>query len=129
MKKRNGNRWTEARYRAFIRAVLRRGSTKWGVRYDVLNKAKRGKIVNKNTNRLAEHYECNKCHNLFPLKQVEVDHIIPIDEFSSWDETIERMFCEEDNLQVLCKECHKEKTLDERTTRRKNSKTVQRKQK
>lgn len=118
-KLRNGGRWTEAKFRSFIRALLRRGSTRWGVRYDVLNKAKRGKMINKNTNRLAEHYECNKCHNLFPLSQIEIDHIIPINNFSSWDETIERMFCEENNLQVLCKECHKEKTLDEGRIRRK----------
>lgn len=64
---------------------------------------------------MAEHYECNMCHNLFPLKQVEVDHIIPIMEKGiTWDEVIKKMFCEKDNLQVLCKSCHGKKTKQER---------------
>lgn len=93
---------------------------KWGPRYDVLNKAKRGKIINKYSGRLAEHYECNKCHNLFPLSKIEVDHIVPVikDERNTWDEVIDNMFCEEDNLQVLCKQCHKEKSFEETRLRK-----------
>ena len=120
MKVRNNGRWTEARFNSFIKGILRRGSTKWGVKYDVLNEAKRGKIKNKKTGRLAEHYECNECHKLFPLKEVAVDHVILIiqDEFTSWDDVIEKMFCEKDNLQVLCKSCHKRKSFEEGRIRR-----------
>lgn len=47
-----------------------------------------------------------------------VDHIDPIISpetgFVSWDETIERMFCEAENLQLLCHDCHTQKTNEER---------------
>ena len=43
MKIRNNGRWTEARFNSFIKGILRRGSTKWGVRYDVLTKQKEEK--------------------------------------------------------------------------------------
>jgi 5-methylcytosine-specific restriction endonuclease McrA len=53
-------------------------------------------------------------------KNVFVDHIEPIVNpetgFTSWDAVIERMFCEADNLQLLCKTCHDEKTKQERAT-------------
>ena len=48
------------------------------------------------------------------VKNVHVDHINPIVDpsvgFVSWDVLIERMFCEADNLQLLCNECHTNKT-------------------
>ena len=52
------------------------------------------------------------------VKNVYVDHIAPIVDptigWVSWDSTIERMFCEADNLQVLCKACHDKKTQEEK---------------
>jgi len=55
----------------------------------------------------------NKKNNVF------VDHIAPIIDpakgFVSWDETINNLFCEKENLQVLCKKCHDEKSKDERS--------------
>jgi len=43
-----------------------------------------------------------------------VDHIIPIIDpelgFLNWDDTIAKMFCEANGLQVLCKTCHDDKT-------------------
>lgn len=52
------------------------------------------------------------------MQNIFVDHIKPIIDpvvgFTTWDECIERMFCEADNLQVLCKTCHDEKSNEER---------------
>lgn len=57
------------------------------------------------------------------VKNVFVDHIIPVVDpvtgFLSWDEVVERMFCEKDGLQVLCKACHDKKTQDERDQKKK----------
>lgn len=54
------------------------------------------------------------------MQNIFVDHIAPIVDpevgFVSWDEFIERMYCEKDNLQLLCKACHDLKSSDERTT-------------
>ena len=113
--------WTSARIESFIKSILRSGSRRWPPKYEVLNEAKRGKIVNQESGRLAEHYECAHCHLLFPAKLVAVDHIapvVPLSGFISWDDVIARMFCGKDGLQVLCKTCHGIKTKQENAERR-----------
>lgn len=58
------------------------------------------------------------------INNAVVDHIVPVISpatgFRSWDIVIERMFCELDGFQVLCHECHKKKTADEREIKRNN---------
>ena len=58
-----------------------------------------------------------------PLK-VAVDHkvaLVPTDgTVLSWDQYLFRLFCGPEDLQVLCSECHKEKTRLENTERRNN---------
>jgi len=52
------------------------------------------------------------------VKNTFVDHIKPVVDpavgFTTWDDYIERMFCEADNLQVLCKACHDAKSEEEK---------------
>ena len=79
-----------------------------------MNEAKTEKKTNPKTGRLAQHYLCAKCNNEFTAKEVEVDHVEPIGREKSWDEFINGLFCEQDNLQVLCKPCHKKKTKEEK---------------
>lgn len=113
--------WTESKFQSFIKSTLRKGTTRWPPKYEVLNAAKRGKQVNTQTGRTAEHYECNLCHHSFPAKLVVVDHIdpvVPLTGFTSWDDVIRRMFCDAVGLQVLCKECHKIKTKEENAQRK-----------
>ena len=92
-------------------------SIKWPVKWVVLSDAYAGVRTNKSSGRPAKHYKCAQCGDVFPAKEVQVDHIqpvIPISGFVSWDETIKRMLCEKDGLQVLCKSCHHKKSLEER---------------
>lgn len=113
--------WTESKFQSFIKSTLRKGTTRWPPKYEVLNAAKRGKQVNLQTGRTAEHYECNMCHLLYPAKFVVVDHIapvVPITGFTSWDDVIRRMFCDAVGLQVLCKPCHSMKTKEENAQRK-----------
>lgn len=67
---------------------------------------------------MAKHYRCAECLKCCPAKDVQVDHINPVVDpeqgFVSWDDVINRMFCEKDNLQILCLECHKAKTQREK---------------
>lgn len=117
--------WTESKFQSFIKSILRSGSQRWPPKYKVLNDAKRGKQLNTTTGRIAEHYECSECGNLFPSKLVVVDHInpvVPTTGFISWDNVIYRMFCSGLGLQVLCKECHKVKTKQENEERKANNK-------
>ena len=125
MKKRNNGQWTESRYENFIKSALRRASVKWPPKYLTLNEAFVESRVNIKSGRVAKHYRCNSCKNLFPNKEVEVNHIVPvvpITGFDSWDGLIDRLFCEKDKLEVLCKPCHKILTKEENAKRREHSK-------
>ena len=118
IKTRCGGRWTEARYVSFVKSALRSASRKWAPTSDVLNEAYVGVMKNKKTGRMAKHYRCAYCEGLFPHKEVAVDHEPPIvspeEGFTTWDDFINRLFCEADGLQVLCKTCHDEKSNEEK---------------
>lgn len=113
-KTRNNGQWTEARYRSFVTSTLRSGSRRWPPKWATLAKAFVDKRKSKKSGRDAKHYRCAICEELFPSTQVQVDHIKPMGTTVTWDEFIEGLFCEADNLQVLCKPCHKIKTKKER---------------
>lgn len=117
MKKRtvyNDGQWTVGRFNSFVTSILRSGSRRWGPRYTTLANAKTSKKINTKSGRQAQHYLCAACQNEFTSKDVEVDHIKPIGFDKTWDEFIDGLFCEAENLQVLCKPCHKKKTTKER---------------
>lgn len=109
----NGN-WTTARFNSFVTSILRSGSRRWPPKYQVLNEAKTDKKTNEKSGRIAQHYRCAGCSSDFPAKDVQVDHISPIGYDKSWDDWIDGLFCERENLQVLCKPCHKIKTQQEK---------------
>lgn len=110
-----GGTWTKARYFSFIRSALRRASSKYPVKWQVLEKARRpfrGK-----DKRTKWEYQCNSCKHWFKTKDVQVDHIIPAGSLRDYEDLagfVERLFCEEDNLQVLCNTCHDVKTAKEK---------------
>ncbi len=122
-KKRNGGEWTEARFKSFVTSALRAASRRWPPKYKALKEAFAGKQVNAKTGKLAMHYKCAECKKLYVATDVQVDHIKPVVDpkkgFVSWDSFIDRMFCEIENLQVMCKPCHKIKTDQEKLERKK----------
>jgi len=109
--------WSEGRLKTFITSLLRAGFRKYPAKYETLNAAKRGKKVNPASGRMAEHYECNKCKKHFPLRDVQVDHILPVvcpkEGFQGWEVYISRLFCAAKNLQCLCTTCHNAKSKKE----------------
>lgn len=115
---RNGGSWTEARYRAFVVGALRSATRRYPPRNAALKNAFVEQRISKKSNRLAKHYRCAICRNLFTSTDIQIDHIEPVVDpkvgFVSWDVYISRMYCEVDNFQVLCKPCHKVKTKEER---------------
>lgn len=109
---------TEAEYRNFIKNQLRGSTRKWAPISECKKKARVG----------FGEYLCASCGQVVPptifdedkgkrVTNIFVDHIDPIIDpavgWVSWDSTVERMFCEADNLQCLCGACHKEKSLEE----------------
>lgn len=49
---------------------------------------------------------------LFPRKEVHVDHITPCGSMDDLNVFVGRHFCEEDGLQVLCEGCNYAKGAD-----------------
>jgi 5-methylcytosine-specific restriction endonuclease McrA len=122
-KKRNGGEWTDARFRSFVTSALRAASRRWPPKFKALKEAFIGRKTNKKTGKLAMHYKCAKCKKHFVATDVQVDHVLPVVDpkvgFVGWDSFIDRIFCEIENLQVLCKPCHKVKTEEEKAERKK----------
>lgn len=121
----NDGQWTQARFNSFIKSALRSASVRWPPRYQTLSEALVGTKTNVKTGRMAKHYKCNQCKGEFPSKEVEVNHIlpvIPVTGFTSWDSVIERMFCEKEGFEVVCKPCHKSITKQENEERKSNAK-------
>ncbi len=59
-------------------------------------------------------YLCAVCKEQFKIKEVQVDHINPVGSqpmsLEAIQQWVSNLFCSYNNLQVLCKLCHKQKT-------------------
>lgn len=115
-KTRNAGTMTESAFWSFIRSTLRQKSRWWKPIKACKEKARRPyRGINK---RQKFEYQCNSCKNWFPEKTINVDHIIPAGSLNCAQDLssfVEKLFCEEDNLQVLCESCHNFKTQQEKT--------------
>lgn len=107
---RAGGEWTESRYFQFIRSTLRRASLRWPPITQVLLASRR---PNESTNkRLKWEFQCAACSGWFPRKGVQVDHLIECGSLKCFDDLprfVETLYCEQDNLYVLCSYCHENK--------------------
>ena len=116
-KTRNAATMTESAFWGFIRSALRQKSRWWKPIAQAKTKAKRSyKGPNK---RQRFEYQCAECLAWFPDKKINVDHIIPAGTLRCANDLpgfVERLFCEVDNLQVLCTTCHDKKTQNEKQT-------------
>jgi 5-methylcytosine-specific restriction endonuclease McrA len=67
---------------------------------------------------LEKLYESKKISKDLLTGKINVDHRIPAGTLRCADDLpgfVERLFCEVDNLQVLCTTCHDRKTQNEKT--------------
>ena len=113
-KTRANNTWTASRYFSFIRSALRPAWSRYPVKHQFLKS--RQKPYSGSDKRTKFEYYCKECKQTFKGKDVPVDDINPAGSLLK-DEDLPRfvanLFCEVDNLQLLCKECHKKKTAEE----------------
>ncbi len=121
-KTRCSGQWTEARFSSFIKSGLRQNTRKWEPIQRCLKEARVSRGL----------YMCNGCKEEVPksvideekrkrVNNIHVDHIepvVPVTGWVSWDSCINNMFCEIDNLQVLCGACHKIVTAEENVQRK-----------
>ena len=111
-KTRCSNTLTESGFWGMIRSTLRQKSRWW---LPIAETKKEARRAYTGTNKRQKwEYQCKKCKKWFPEKEIEVDHIIEAGSLRNGDDVkdfIERLFCEKNGLQVLCKDgCHREKT-------------------
>lgn len=108
---------TEKQLKGWLVNKLRRISYQWPPRKVVLKKARvsRGK------------YRCAHCvdegtDTLYGPKEINVDHILCVVDpeigFVDWNTYISRLFCSEDNWQILCKHHHQVKSFLENALRK-----------
>ncbi len=78
-------------------------------------------------------YKCERCEELFKSDDINLDHIEavgPFKEAKDIEQFFFRIFCAESNWQILCHECHSDKTGEERADaaiKRKKSKATTKK--
>lgn len=114
VKTRAGGTWTEARYFGFIRSTLRQATMRYPVKQMVL-KANRRDNDGTFDKRTKFIYNCEMCKVEGQGKIMEVDHINPAGSLKCYADLpgfVERLFCEADNLRVICKKCHAKVTKE-----------------
>lgn len=108
------------RFFNWIMKGLRRLASSFPNKAEVLKAACVGKKRNTQTGRMAAHYICAECNDIYPKNMVQIDHIdpvVPVEGWRSWDDTVKRLFCTVDGLQVLCRNCHSIKSIGENAKR------------
>lgn len=118
VKPRNAGTMTESAFWGFIRSSLRQKSRFWKPITQCKMKSRRA--YKGPLKRQKFEYRCKECSQWFPDKKINVDHIIPAGTLKCAADLpgfVERLFCEIDNLQILCETCHNKKTQDEKSKR------------
>lgn len=124
IKTRNGGLWTEARFISFVKGTLRSASMRWGPKNETKKQARvaRGFYQCQGYNTDPHIVPASVRKGARRVNNVVVDHIKPIVDpstgFQGWDAFITGLFCEIGNLQVLCNECHTNKTNKEKEERK-----------
>ena len=62
-------------------------------------------------------YTCEACGAAKGPKEINRDHIVPVIDvqtgFTTWENYITRLFVKSDGIQILCLQCHENKTVTE----------------
>jgi len=101
-----------------VRSAIRRVFSRSPIVIEAMKKVRRERPWLKKDGSKASkprvEYLCASCGEYHMGKNIQVDHRIPVIDqavgFVSWEVFIERLFCGPENLDVLCKPCHKQKS-------------------
>ena len=120
-KTRNAGSMTESAFWSFIRSALRQKSRWW--KPITKCKLESRRAYKGPLKRQKFEYQCANCLQWHPDKLINVDHRIPVGALNCSADLagfVERLFCEEQNLQCLCSNCHDIKTKKEKELRKKS---------
>lgn len=116
--------------RGLLKGAIRRTFSRSELRRRALDKALVKDYHDPSRKRVTRWGKCSVCKKTEPAYLLQVDHvtpIIPVDKTlddMSWDAVIDRVWCDERNLQAVCRVCHDKKTKEENAERRKNKKKL-----
>lgn len=80
-----------------MKALRKKWAYEWPARKAVLKMSQVSK----------EHHKCDDCLKIFHKSNIEVHHIEPVaSHLRDYNMIINRLFCDEGGLKVLCKGCH-----------------------
>lgn len=104
----------------YLRGCLRKAWSNNPIKHNLIKK-KRRQIPNPNSNGKKPTvwgFDCEICNGVYAMSHCQVDHIKPVGSLQKTEDIqgfVERLlYVSEDDLQVLCVECHEIKTLQER---------------
>lgn len=108
----------DVKKKAFAVATLRRASYRWPGRFNSLKNAKTGR----------NQYKCAMCppEVVHPKKNIQLDHkdpVVPVSGWDGFDGFIDRLLCDENQYQVLCRAHHEDKTKNENSIRKETKKS------
>lgn len=116
---------SEPKERNLVKSAIRRVFSRSELRRRAIDASLVKEYSDPSRKRVTRWGRCAACQKLEPAYLLEIDHkdpVIPIGETiddQSWDKIIDRLWCDERNLQALCKPCHKLKSKQENVERRK----------
>lgn len=116
---------TESEFNTFVRNLLRSGSRKWKPTSNARNR-NRVPYVGDNKRRKWQ-VKCDTCGGLFNNEDIQIHHLIPLGELTTWDDFIKKLFCDSHLLSPQCKTCHaaiSKKENEERLERKKDLKSI-----
>lgn len=115
--------------RGLIKGSIRRVFSRSELRKSVIDRSRRN-YTDANRPRVKKWSACLDCDKFIPTYQMEVDHVDPIVpitmslESMTWDEIVNRIWCDPKNLRAICRDCHKQKTKLETKKRALNRKAL-----
>ncbi len=113
--------------RNLLKAAIRRVFSRSELRKEVIEKSRVTFVPQRSRDlkpRTTKWSICQECATYTPTYLMEVDHISPIIKIDekledlTWDELVDRVWCNLNNLVAKCKPCHKLKTKAENAERR-----------
>ena len=113
--------------RGLLKGAIRRVFSRSELRKQVLD-AYETEHVDPKRPRVNKWAWCSVCGEVSPKYKMQVDHQDPVVEIHSsleqmtWDELVDRIWCERNNLTVMCISCHTSKSKLEMKARRAHKK-------
>lgn len=110
---------TKAEFFKYIRGTLRMGWKRYPLKIEYRNSMvvpnfEGSGVTNPRVKKVGM---CEICQNWFPQSALETDHIKPCGTIRDWETAgtfLHNMFCDKDNLRLLCQICHGQITYAER---------------